>query len=77
MSMSVEDAKRNFLFADTALANATRICGERAKAYAEVAPIIDAYKTAVENENYWRSEYDAAQKVLFEALRAEASDNAA
>lgn len=77
MSMSVEEAKRNFLLADEALARAIRTCGERTKAYADVAPIIDAYKAAVESENFWRAESEEAKQALLEALRAEASDNAA
>lgn len=74
---SVEDAKRAFVEAEKGLEVATRTCEDRARAYAEIAPIVNAYKTALENENYWRAEVEEARRALIEAIRAEAREKEA
>lgn len=54
------------------LEEAMRIFKEREKAYNDVRPIIDAYKAALQNTNFWRSEFEEARDALHKAVRDEA-----
>ncbi len=77
MSMSVEEARQAVAEAYEGFENATRHYEDCAKAYAAAAPIVDAYKAALEELNNWRFKLIGARIALQDATRAEAASDAA